>query len=313
MKTKTYINDTGYIYENAIRFKRKTTYIPDRRDIKKRGLIKEFTRHTALRLRDALATNTVPNSETFGITLTVPWLSDEINFDSRLNRYDECFNRFCCNLRYALPNSASIFRHELQQRKMPHTHIVIWLSDIDRANYPKASDIKALVWSYWSRAMKGELYGGSMEAFFKYGVKVDAVKSNIAIMRYLCDHTAKSKQAQLGYLGKQWGYINRKFFKSPCVHCFRMTPQQALQVSRTLSRLSRFSLVKGVSCCSCDGTVNGLVFRRMHTMARSCPFGSKKIPRHKLNSVVFLNKSTSLKLFKFLGIRCVEVDLSRPF
>lgn len=312
MKQKSSLIKSGLIYDHAIRFKRMTTHIPEKHKISKRGLITKFTRHTALRLRDALSQNTIPNSETYGITLTVPWKTDDIWFDDRLNKYRECFHRFTISLSRRLPNSASIFRHELQQRKMPHTHIIIWLSNIDGSSFRKG-DLLALVLELWARAMQGELYGGDINHFFKYGVKVDPLSSNVAMMRYLCDHTAKSKQAQLGYIGKQWGYINRKHFVSPAVDVFSMTPEQAIQVSRTLSRFSRFSIPGKSVLCYCAGQTFGLTIKRLHRMKRSCPFGLKKIPRHRLNSCVFLARATALKLFKYLNILTVHIDYNKEF
>lgn len=306
------LSNCGYVYDHAIRFKRASTHIPQKNQISKRGLITKFTRHTALRLRDALSQNTIPNSETYGITLTVPWKVDDILFDSRLNRYRECFHRFTISLSRRLPNSASIFRHELQQRKMPHTHLIIWLSHLDGSQFRKG-DLLALVLSLWARAMQGELYGGDINHFFKYGVKVDPLFSNVAMMRYLCDHTAKSKQAQLGYIGKQWGYINRKMFVCPGVHSFHMSNDQAIKLSRQLSRFSRFSYNKRDSWCKCDGQKFGLHLGRYHIMKRSCPFGVKKISRHRLNSVLFIARHTALKLFRYLGIEYCEFDPDRKF
>ena len=43
-------------------------------------------------------------------------------------------------------------------------------------------------------------------------IPLDGVKSGIA---YLASHTTKHKQDQLGYDGKQWGYLGRKFLCQP--------------------------------------------------------------------------------------------------
>lgn len=62
----------------------------------------------------------------------------------------------------------------------------------------------------WTQAVKN-LHGGSRQHFREHGIKLDELDpANCGnLYRYLADHASKHKQDQLGYMGKQWGYINR--------------------------------------------------------------------------------------------------------
>lgn len=191
---------------NSVRFFRVPSYHPTPERISKRGVISGFSRHSRLRLRQALADACLASSDTFGLTLTLPWQHAD---DDVLARYRECFNRFSVAFRRRFPFSACIFRHELQQRKMPHCHLVVFLAFADIREGQGLKDLQQEFFLLWLRALNGFLGGGSLVAFARHGVKLDHLANKDAMFRYISDHASKSKQAQLGYKGKQWGFINR--------------------------------------------------------------------------------------------------------
>jgi len=189
-------------------------------------------------MRKALLGLEIPNAIRLGLTLTVPWPNEWCQADQdRCNaEFRECFNRFGVAFRRALPNSGMIFRVELQQRKAPHVHAVCYVDIAALAALPTPSPasgvgdaaerlLLAVAVKCWNCQAVKDLHGGSTHGFFEHGVKVEQMDMN-AMMRYICDHATKKKQAQLGYKGKQWGFIKRSNFRptSATVCCFPDTP-----------------------------------------------------------------------------------------
>jgi hypothetical protein len=105
------------------------------------------------------------------------------------------------------------------------------------------------------------VFGG----FLKHGVKVEPIRSDYAMMRYLLDHATKSKQAQLGYKGRQWGYINRANFVVDDGSRLRLDDRARVYYLRAVANLSRYTLNQG-----------------NHAKA---VFGSHKSPRRRVEGV----------------------------
>lgn len=175
-----------------------------------RGAIRGFSAHSSLRLRRLLLHSRLVTSYwMYGVTLTLPWKS--ISLGSALAAYRAAFNRFSMSFKFRFPNSAMVFRHELQTRRMPHCHIVLYASVDDFDTYDNVHYITSEFGRLWLLAIKCQMYGGSLVGFARYSVKVDKfIGDSMAAYRYLCDHTSKHKISQLGYQGKQWGIVNRK-------------------------------------------------------------------------------------------------------
>lgn len=232
------------VSSHHIRFHRNPTRHPDPKTdtIAKRGAIRGFSRHSRLRLRDSLASAFLESSDTFGITLTVPWKETPCGASSCVLRlYRECFNRFTVSFKRRFPFSACIFRHELQRRKMPHCHLVFFMASADQKEGEGIAGVRKEVFSLWLRALNGFLGGGSLLAFSRHGVKVDYLGNQDAMFRYICDHTSKSKQAQLGYKGKQWGYINRKVLSKRVQIRYQFRAQHDMYFfQRHISKACRF-------------------------------------------------------------------------
>ena len=220
-----------------------------------RGNITYFSRHSALRLRRALVELSPPSDGyiQLGITLTVPWNVAGFSDDRLAADYKIAFNRFSTAFRRRFPHSLAIFRHELQKRRAPHSHIVLWLSRIDfdfvhRGRTATSSIFRSIVLGFWSKAVFGSNSSEcfvypvkSLSGFHRKGIKVDCLKDSLSMFRYIADHASKHKKSQLGYQGKQWGFINRKLFvpaKSFNVE-FRSQSQYII-FFRHVSKLSRY-------------------------------------------------------------------------
>ena len=181
-----------------------------------RAKITGFTVAARRRMREALLAYTIPGGECFGLTLTVPWPDEWIQADENraCEEFRQCFNRFGTSFRRKCPELGAIFRIELQHRKAPHVHAIIWTPARSAPpGTPAVPGDAAARWfgilaSLWFLAVR-DLHGGSFFGFAHYGVKADPIPDEGAMLRYLCDHATKAKQAQLGYQGKQWGFLNR--------------------------------------------------------------------------------------------------------
>lgn len=218
-----------------------------------RGEITSFSRHSSLRMRRALLSNELPSCANLGITLTLPFVVDsDSDFDRLHSDYKIAFNRFGVSFRRRFPNSACIFRHELQKRGVPHCHLVCWLSSLDfdlvlRGRYSTIQDFRSLIFSIWCSSLVGFSWSVSrLSSFSRHGVKVDLLSDNIAMYRYISDHASKHKKSQLGYRGKQWGYINRRLFvSSSSVELCFARPSQMVCFNRHVSKCSRFFVGEG--------------------------------------------------------------------
>lgn len=276
------------ISEKAVRFHRSPSYLPEKGNISKRGKILEFSSHSALRLREALAFSELKSASiTFGVCLTLPWqMSAFKDFDLDLcTLYRECFHRFTISFRRKFPNSAAIFRHELQARKIPHAHLVVYFSSFDlrivevlRSKRTLENDLKLILSSLWLKALQNQFYGGSVAGFLKYGVKVEKLDGSPAAIRYICDHESKHKQAQLGYIGKQWGYIARALIvpSGSVKFCFS-SGSNLVKFTRSVRRLCQF-----------------------HVDAPTKQFGKKLIPSCRLRSINFVSSKTAYKLCEYI-------------
>lgn len=289
MKTfvERYISDRDFwekeikLFPKGILSRRKPTRLVSPSVTSIRGSIKSFSRHSLLRLRKTLLTQVPDNPfyKSLGVTLTLPWQvevdSPEV-FKKVVSDYKLVFNQFATSFRRRFSASVAVFRHELQVRRVPHCHMVLYLSDFDfhYVSFGRAatsSDFRSIVLSMWLHALDGYGYKMNLTAFYKRGVKVDLLEDNLSIFRYLADHSSKKKKSQLGYRGKQWGVINRRL----------LIPSQGSVVSfddihdkrvffRHVGRVVRFFIPKKSS-----------VFGRK----LSRPFGDR--------SVIFVDRRTS--------------------
>lgn len=282
MKNKSLWLNTVSVFNNGVKFNKTITYYPKKDKIQSRGKILGFSSHSRLRLRKAILENHLPNSKSFGLTLTVPWIYKDENLSKILLLYRKVFHRFCIGFSRKYQNSACIFRHELQQRKMPHTHIILYLSYKDyQCSDLLISNIKSL----WVNSLADTILDCNINGFLKYGIKLDVLENKLNMYRYIADHTSKSKQAQLGYIGKQWGYINQKnFVNEKPLYIDFSTDEQRIFFTRHIKRLCHYSVK----------------YREGHAKSFA-PFGSRKIGNNQDVSIKFIHRKTLDKLIQYIN------------
>lgn len=183
------------------------------------GDITTFSRASRSRLRETLAmAHLITDGRLFGVTFTIPspTLSDIL---SPAKVRDIWFDF----IRHIFPRSFShsslIWRIELQERGQAHWHCVFYCSDDDA--YSRNADLSIafdLVCIELCRVWRELVYkrvntdNWSLQThlgFSDRGVDIQPLTSS-AIVGYVCDHGSKQKQAQLGWVGRQWGVIGRK-------------------------------------------------------------------------------------------------------
>ncbi len=241
-----------------------------------RGSIRGFSRHSRLRLREFLATQTLDGElfGVFGVCLTVPWR--DLSLGSAHCAYKAAWNRLKASFAFRFPNSGAVFRHELQTRKMPHCHMVLYLSSDDLTACADVRQYLTEVFGMmWLKAMAYQLYGGDACGFSSHGVKVDLLLDNVAMFRYVSDHASKHKREQLGYIGKQWGVFNRS--------AFRAVDNVRLDFPDLISRNVFF---RQVAKCV-----------RFRVKSPSSPFGTKLSRKNYTLGVSFISSDTACRLY----------------
>lgn len=255
-----------------------------------RGEIVGFSVASRARMREAMLTLYMDDAYLIGITFTVPWKGT--NFAPLMDEFRECWHRFTVSFRRRYPNSALIYRVELQERGAPHIHALLWLSKEDASGargapvVPHAPDVFLfLVGCHlkndWLNSVV-DLHRGSYRAFERFGVKIEPIKDAGAMFRYLADHASKHKQAQLGYKGKQWGIVGRSNLskRNPvCLPPFESPRHEAI-FNRLLRKVMRYRL----TACR-------------HHWKRTPPFGSVLKGSRRVIGDFYLRQDTALRMF----------------
>lgn len=278
------LKDRVTIYDNGIKFSfiNKNSYLckyaKDNKNIcdKTRSKILTFSKSSRRRMRDFMLRYSVPDMVRCGVTLTLPWKTQNYelplkNFEvDYLSEFEKVVHRFRVYWLRRFPACGCVYRVELQKRKVPHLHLI---------SYHSLSDITHLRDDYfrlWLLSVRN-LYGGKLLFFSQYGVHLDTQLSSVRALQYLSDHSSKSKQAQLGYKGKQWGIWGRDNFKllRGCVFYFDSYVQYHFFMRHVLR------------------------FRRFQIKNIPCVFGCKKSAVVSVSqSVQFLSKSTLKRLYR---------------
>lgn len=230
-----------------------------------RGSVTSFSRASRLRLREFLLTRHVPDRVPVGVTLTIPEQTDK-------KLALECFSVAVHRLRVYFVRRCStgfVWRVELQRNRMPHLHIIVW-------DFPSV-DHQSFWLRLWSDIVLKLFEVPSLSAFLRCGVRCQVLDGSIAAFRYLCDHSGKSKQAQLGYVGRQWGVVGRSHFQRNSSVQLVIPPCMESSFFRHVRRLLSFS----VKC--------------------PCVFGSKHVRRSGLNAVSYVGEVTVYRLLRFLS------------
>lgn len=244
------------VYAGGVRsYSRLFTAVPHRKDrlgSVRRGKIDGLSAASLRRLRDAILQSDVPGFAPFGLTLTLPGGKVPENVTEI---FKKCLHHFGVAFRRSFPDGAILYRVELQERKAPHLHCIVWASPRRSPDYgPQTerpfplrmdrfefcpyvtspvplqnpvnpidlhiledSDAVFRLWfqvviNHWELCSEKEifpfgLHGGLCTIFAADGGRQSA-------MRYLADDISRRKQAQLGYDGKQWGFIGKQNIKT---------------------------------------------------------------------------------------------------
>ena len=180
-----------------------------------------------------------------------------------LQQVQKAWDRFRFSVRQLLPQIGFVWRIELQARRAPHWHILAFLPknlplpDLPEFAYFKPSHWSSLVglicWLKWRDSLRfwpSETASGSRAdvngAFFESlggfpggaCVRWQEVASFNAF-RYISDHTSKHKQAQLGWRGRQWGYLNRRALAVEKGDLSVLTVEEMSRFLREVSRWNR--------------------------------------------------------------------------
>lgn len=187
--------------------------------VRQGGDIKSFSRVSRRRLRETLAmAHLKRGGRLFGVTFTIPSHTDaDILSPDRVRDIWSDFSQHIFPRTF--PHSSLIWRIELQQRGQAHWHCVFYCSDDDaysrNADLSSAFDLAILeICSVWRQLVYKRVNTDNWDfkthsAFVRIGVDIKPLTSS-AIVGYVCDHGSKQKQAQLGWVGRQWGVIGRK-------------------------------------------------------------------------------------------------------
>lgn len=139
---------------------------------------------------------------------------------------------------------SAVWRVELQRRGVPHLHVIAWVPPASGEDKPWR-----VVTEGWldclppdRRAMPGASQHAAKAVLMRdHAGKVDPVRGGgLEWLAYLCAHSSKSKVAQLGWQGKQWGIVGRvRFELVPSILKWEFTRRQRVFVQRVLRRLLR--------------------------------------------------------------------------
>lgn len=169
-----------------------------------RGDISRFSAASARRLRETLALARYKGcaSSRWGFCFTIP---------GRILKPGEVrqlWHDWVVEFNRSFASAAMIWRIELQQRKQAHWHAVLFLPR------DTAAILVIEIGEAWRRLVRsrvGSLSRRTDAGFDLYGVNTRCLDgaSATGIIGYIADHTSKHKREQLGWIGRQWGVVNR--------------------------------------------------------------------------------------------------------
>lgn len=196
---------------------------PDNLKETSRGEIKGFSKQSASRLREFMLTHHKEGAHPFAVTLTTQGIYEPAEWETIVKRFRSSIAR-------KHPDWAACWRVELQRRKTPHLHCVFWLDQAAPAHVWKVPLTRL-----WIAATKED----SVDVW-KYSVHVKDLADHDAWMIYCTLHDSKSKQAQLGWKGRQWGIWNRKAWdRREPLTSGTMTERERVEFMRRLRAYSR--------------------------------------------------------------------------
>jgi len=97
----------------------------------------------------------------------------------------------------------------------------------------------------WIKTLKTAIDWSALDDKTKNGAERYAVDCKFldestptGIIGYLADHTSKHKQAQLGWVGRQWGFLNRRMLSFDGFATAEISPEDHKIAARTLRRFA---------------------------------------------------------------------------
>ncbi len=192
----------------------KTPSIPPVGDAQ-RGAIEGFSHAAARRLREAFFTLHVPDYDLWAFTLTTHGIFTSARWRETMMRFRQSVKR---------SHWAGIWRVELQKRKAPHAHVAMWL--------PVGANVEG-VRDLWLKAT-GETNDPAAFKWAVLGKLIPHDSHGWAV--YMGLHNGKNKEAQLGWLGKQWGVWNREIFEERDAKTATLSPPQHALFLRILRK-----------------------------------------------------------------------------
>jgi hypothetical protein len=225
-----------------------------------RGVVKGWSKDSRRRFREFMLEHRAP-APIYGVTLTVPGLP--VSPDLWRGLMDRLI-RVCDKHGFCL-----IWRLELQRRGQPHLHCIA--SPAPAGAFAKRmrpgahgdNDVREWWRATWARLIDtlpgcparvyvdgcGFVHVPSCSRSLLPGADVHSVDvqpdSGDRWYRYLCDHSSKSKQAQVStWTGfRHWGVVGRAAFRSAGVGEYSMDFPQFQRVYRQLRKLSRRRII----------------------------------------------------------------------
>jgi len=166
-----------------------------------------------------------------------------------------------------LGNITLIWRIELQKRGQPHLHCVCWGTACTRRLRKAWLEVLGLLGPYEGPASvkrashfssgkeRGEFrpgwakvtHRGFWQGAHKRAVKINGLgkSDSMGWWRYLAAHASKSKQAQLGWQGRQWGTVNRALLDRAEPFLIELPVKATFKALRCLKRIANCRFASG--------------------------------------------------------------------
>lgn len=190
-----------------------------------RGTIRTMSSKAAGRLRHWLLTHHCHEAELYDVTLTIPGEITPEEWDRTKRRLWKRWER---------AGFGVVWRVELQKRKMPHLHCVVWVPKA----LPEEEKGRQLRWAWMECLPEANRnhFGAWQHAVHVKGPYTD-IEQSPKWLAYVAAHASKRKKEQLGWKGKQWGIINReRFSEREAMVSMTLSKAEETKFNRTLSR-----------------------------------------------------------------------------
>lgn len=208
------------IYPSGVKVERSIGWNPAPPEAETRGRITGFSDEAARRLRESFMSLKVDGYRFWAVTLTTHQIYSPREWRQITKRFRQAVIR---------AKWAGLWRVELQRRKAPHLHVAFWL--------PVGVGLSQVA-ALWLKACREHNDAESIKHAVQ-GREIDQNESGWAV--YMALHDGKSKAAQLGWEGKQWGIWNRELFTEREPAKFTLSAAQHSLFLRTLAKLERSS------------------------------------------------------------------------